>query len=121
MTLTKAEEQLMTYLWNLGKGYFKDIKELYPDPKPATTTINTLLKRMIDKGFVAYVLHGNSREYYPLVKRNDYLSKQVKGLIKSFFNNSTEQFASFFAHETDMSEEDLKRLREIVDDKINLK
>jgi predicted transcriptional regulator len=32
------------------------------------TTVATLLKRMIDKDFVAYTEFGNSREYYPLVK-----------------------------------------------------
>jgi predicted transcriptional regulator len=37
----------------------KELIEKYPDPKPATTTIATLLKRMQDKGFVAYNLFGN--------------------------------------------------------------
>jgi len=121
MNLTKAEEQLISYLWKLDKGYFKEIKELYPDPKPATTTINTLLKRMIDKGAIGYELHGNSRQYYPLISKDTYLSKQVKGLIQNFFNNSAEQFASFFTHETELNEEELKRLRSIVDGKLKSK
>ena len=40
----------------------KDLLEAYPEPKPATTTIATLLKRMIDKQFVAYKEYGNSKE-----------------------------------------------------------
>jgi len=47
----------------------KDLLDAYPEPKPATTTVATLLKRMADKGFIAYKLYGNSREYYPLVKK----------------------------------------------------
>lgn len=121
MILTKAEEQLISYLWELNKGYFKEIKELYPEPKPATTTINTLLKRMIDKGAIGFELHGNSRQYYPIITRDDYLSKQVNGLIKNFFNNSAEQFASFFTREADLSEDELKRLRSIVDGKMKSK
>ncbi|MDO9581464.1 MAG: BlaI/MecI/CopY family transcriptional regulator, partial [Bacteroidales bacterium] len=58
MQLTKAEEQVMRYLWNLEKGYLKNILDEFPDPKPATTTIATLLKRVIDKGFVGYIQHG---------------------------------------------------------------
>jgi hypothetical protein len=42
-------------------------------------------------------------------------------LIKDFFNNSTAQFASFFTNETDMSPEELKELRDIVDNKIESK
>lgn len=118
MVLTKAEEQLMTYLWELGQAYFKDIKELYPDPRPATTTINTLLKRLSDKGAIAYDVHGNSRQYYPLIKRNEYVSRQVNGLISNFFNNSAEQFASFFTRETEFKREELERLKKIVDGKL---
>jgi predicted transcriptional regulator len=118
MELSKAEEQLMSYLWELERSFFKDLKEQYPDPKPATTTINTLLKRLIDKGFVDYKLYGNSREYFPLVSKEDYFSKHVNGLIKNFFNNSVEQFASFFTREVDISDEDLKKLRKIVDDQL---
>jgi hypothetical protein len=54
---------------------------------------------MIDKDFVAYTEFGNSREYYPLVKKQP-ISKHVNGLIKNFFNDSASQFASFFTNET---------------------
>lgn len=121
MTLTKAEEQVMNYLWELNKTFFKGLKEKFPEPKPATTTINTLLKRLIDKGFVDYKLYGNSREYYPVISKNQYYSKYIKGLIKNFFNNSVEQFASFFTKELDISESDLKKLKKIVDNEIRSK
>ena len=56
--LTNAEEQVMQHLWQLEKAFMKDLLEAYPEPKPATTTIATLLKRMIDKQFVAYKEYG---------------------------------------------------------------
>ncbi|WP_152268171.1 BlaI/MecI/CopY family transcriptional regulator [Agriterribacter humi] len=119
--MTKGEEELMKYLWRLEKCFFKDLKDQYPDPKPATTTINTLLKRLIDKGIVNYRLYGNSREYYPLVSRNQYFSRQIGGLIKNHFNNSVEQFGSFFTKEIEISENDLKKLRDIVDKQLKTK
>ena len=73
---------------------------------------------MIDKGFVSYKLFGNSREYYPLIKKADYFSDHFNGLIKDFFNNSTAQFASFFTNETDMSHDELNQLRDLIDKKI---
>ena len=77
MELSKTEEQLMQHLWKLEKAFMKDLLDAYPEPKPATTTIATLLKRMIGKGFVNYKTFGKSREYYPLVKKEDYFSKHV--------------------------------------------
>ncbi|MDI5898999.1 MULTISPECIES: BlaI/MecI/CopY family transcriptional regulator [Flavobacterium] len=119
--LTNAEEQVMEHLWKLEKAFMKDLLEAYPKPKPATTTIATLLKRMIDKQFVAYNEFGNSREYYPLVKKTDYFSKHVNGLISNFFNNSASQFASFFTTETNLSQTELEELKKIIDSEIQKK
>jgi BlaI family penicillinase repressor len=121
MYLTTAEEQIMKLLWELERAFIRDLLNVFPDPKPASTTVLTLLKRMIDKGFVSYKLYGNSREYYPLIKKTDYFSDHLNGLIKDFFNNSTAQFASFFTNETNMNQEELKELRDLVDKKISSK
>lgn len=115
MTLSTAEEQLMQFLWTKEKALMKDLIESYPDPKPATTTVATLLKRMQDKQFINYTQKGRSREYFPLVKKTDYFSKHVNGLIKNFFNDSAGQFASFFTRETDLSQKELEDLRQIID------
>lgn len=118
MKLSKAEEQLMELIWKQGKVFMKDIIEMYPEPKPATTTIATLLKRMQDKNFIGYTLYGNSREYYPLVKKTTYFSKHVKGIIKNYFDDSPIQFASFFTKSTDLTEEELESLKKIVEQEI---
>ena len=121
MALSKSEEQLMQYLWKLEHAFMKDLLEEYPEPKPATTTIATLLKRMKGKGYIAYVTYGKSREYYPLVKKEDYFSKHVNGLIKTFFNDSASQFASFFTRKTDLTKDELEELRSIIDQELKSK
>lgn len=118
MQLSKTEEQVMQLLWKLEKAFMKDLLAEFPEPKPATTTVATLLKRMNDKGFIAYNLFGKSREYFPLVKKSDYFSKHVNGLIKNFFNDSASQFASFFTKETDLSVSELENLKKIIDNQI---
>lgn len=121
MQLSKTEEDLMNYLWRLEKAFMKDLLDAYPEPKPATTTVATLLRRMIDKGFVAYHLFGKSREYYPLVKKKDYFSKHVNTLIKNFFNDSASQFASFFTKETDLTKQELEDLKALIDNELKKK
>ncbi|WP_422858860.1 BlaI/MecI/CopY family transcriptional regulator [Flagellimonas sp. S174] len=119
--LSKSEEELMNMLWKRKKAFMKDLLDSYPEPKPATTTVATLLKRMTDKGFVNYSNVGRSREYYPLVKKKDYFAKQMNGLIKSFFNGSASQFASFFTQETDLSKSELEELKKLIDQEIKRK
>ncbi len=121
MSLSNAEEQLMQLLWKKRKAPMKDLLEAYPDPKPATTTVATLLKRMQDKGFVDYEQQGRSRIYFPLVKKKAYFSKQVHGLIENFFNNDAGQFASFFTETTNLSKSQLEELRALIDQQIKNK
>ncbi len=121
MNLSQTEEELMQYLWKLEKAYMSDLLDEYPEPKPAPTTVATLLKRMHEKGFIEYTQRGRSREYFPLVKKTDYFGKHVRGLISKFFNNSSAQFASFFASETDLSEKELNELKSIIEKEIERK
>ena len=121
MQLSKTEEELMNFIWKQQKAYLKDLLDAYPEPKPAITTIATLLKRMTDKGFIAYKSYGRSREYYPTVKKKDYFSKHVNGLIKNFFNDSASQFASFFTQETDLSKTELEDLKKLIDKELEKK
>lgn len=119
--LSKTEESLMEIIWAGEKVFLKDILEACPEPKPAATTVATLLKRMQDKGFVGYEVFGNSRQYFPLVKKTDYFAKHVKGMVKSYFGNSALQFASFFTSLGSLSKKELEELRTIIDREIQKK
>jgi len=121
MQLSNSEEQLMQILWKQKRAYMKELIDAYPEPKPAPTTVATLLKRMQDKRFVDYVQEGRSRNYFPLVRKKDYFSKHVNGLIKNFFNDSASQFASFFTESTNLSKEELEDLKNIIDQQIKKK
>lgn len=121
MQLSKTEEQIMELIWKNDKIFLKDLIDCFPDPKPAATTIATLLKRMQDKGFVGYTLFGNSRQYYPLVEKSDYFSKHVNGIIKNYFGNSALQFASFFTTTSNLSASELEDLKKIIDKEIKRK
>jgi predicted transcriptional regulator len=115
MKLSKAEEQVIHHLWKLDKAFMKDLIQAYDTPKPATTTIATLLKRMKDKGFIDYEVVGNARQYYALIDKSDYFSGQFSGMLRNFFGNSAAQFASFFTKSTDLTQKELEDLREIID------
>ncbi|MGX9987403.1 BlaI/MecI/CopY family transcriptional regulator [Chryseobacterium sp. POL2] len=118
LKLTEAEKEVMQILWEKEKVFMKDLIEAFPEPKPATTTIATLLKRMQNKDFVGYELYGNSREYFPKIDKAQYFSMEMKSMINNFFGSSVSQFASFFTQNAKLSQEELKELREMIDKKI---
>ena len=116
--LTETEMTLMEILWQKEKVFMKDILEDYADPKPASTTIATLLKRMQNKDLVGYKLFGNSRQYFPKVNFFVYFYGEMTSMFDRFFISSVGQFASFFTSNSKLSQKQLKELRDIIDKEI---
>jgi predicted transcriptional regulator len=119
MPLTKSEEQLMRPLWRRGPLFLRELLAELPKPKPAQTTVSTLLKRLIDKGMVGYETFGNSRRYRARVTKQAYFGRKLRGMIDDFFDASPAAFASFFTEETDLNKNELRELQRIIDEKLD--
>lgn len=119
--LTKAEEQVMQYLWKLEKAFLKDIVEEFPEPGPAYTTISTVIRVLVKKGFIGYNTYSKVHEYYPLISKQEYFKGHINRIVQHFFNGSAPKFASFFAGNDDLSLSELEEIRQLIDKRINEK
>lgn len=109
-SLTKAEEQIMQVLWQLKQGFLKDIVEHCPDPKPHSNTVATILKILIEKGFVNYEVQGRNNLYKPGVSKTEYGRKSIQQLVKGYFEGSPAKLVSQFVSDNKLSVEDLEAL-----------
>jgi predicted transcriptional regulator len=112
LQLTKAEEQVMKILWGLEQGTVQNILERFEPPKPARTTVATILSILENKGFVEHEYERKVNIYSPMVKKKDYSKSQLTGIMKNYFDNSFASMASFFAKENNLSLEELDLLLE---------
>ena len=112
MQLTKAEEQIMQILWDLGEGLVKEIRDSFEEPRPARNTVSTVIRILEKKGYVGHKAYGNVHLYHPLVSKSEYSRSQLFNLMESYFNNSFPAMASFFAREKDLSMKELEVLLE---------
>ncbi|MCH2195633.1 BlaI/MecI/CopY family transcriptional regulator [Kordia sp.] len=120
--LTKAEEQVMQYVWKLDKAFLKDIVEQFPEPKPAYTTISTVVRVLVRKQFLNFETYGKIRQYSPAISKERYFSQHIKQVIGNFFNGSTSTFASFFAESDTLNLTEMEQMKAILEEKIkNLK
>lgn len=121
MQLTKAEEQIMQILWTMEEGTVQDILKEFADPKPARTTIATVLSILENKNFVTHRSGGRLNIYKALVAKEDYSKKQLLGFVKDYFNGSFSSMVSFFAKENNLTLEEMDHLleetRQALDDK----
>ena len=110
MQLTKAEEQVMLYLWKLEEGSVQHVRDCFKEPVPSRTTVSTIIRILETKGYVGHKANGRIYTYYPLIRKEDYSKHQLFGMLQHYFNNSFASMASFFAKESDMSLQEMEAL-----------
>lgn len=115
--LTKSEEEVMQALWTIGHGFLKDVLEAMAPPKPHSNTVATVLKILIEKGFVSSTAQGRNNVYRPLVSKMNYGKKSLKQLVKGYFEGSASQLVAHFIKDEKLSNEELesilKQIREL--------
>jgi BlaI family penicillinase repressor len=111
LELTRAEEEIMQILWELKKGFVKNIMKKFPDPKPAYNTVSTIVRILEVKGFVGHTVYGKTHEYFPLVAKDDYRKRYLNTMLHNYFGGSFRQLASFFMKHEKM---DIREMEEIL-------
>ena len=112
-TLTKAEEQVMQAVWQIGKGFAGDIAAAVEEPKPAYTEIRILEQ----KGYVGHKDFNGNNQYYPLVSREAYKGRMLGTLMKNYFSSSYTSLVSFFLDGGEVTNEELEALSRIIEEK----
>lgn len=114
--LTRAEERVMQILWKLKKAFVKDIIEAMPDdPKPPYNTISSVVRLLEKKEYVGYKAYGKTYEYYPLISKAAYRKASFKKMYTNYFDNSVESLLSFMVKEEKISEDDIAKIREMIE------
>jgi BlaI family transcriptional regulator, penicillinase repressor len=108
--LTKAEEQIMKVLWKQGNGMLMEIVENMPSPQPHKNTVATILKTLVDKGFVEIENVGRYHRYHPVVSKDQYSKETLIKITKGYFEGSFSNVVSFLVDERKLSVKELELL-----------
>ena len=116
--ITKAQEEILRVLWEINEGAVADVVEHLPNPKPAYTTVATVIKVLEKKGYVAHRKYGNIYVYYPVVTKKAYAKHVMKDAYKGLFNGSLNQLVSFFVKEKSVPISELEELKKLIEQEI---
>lgn len=114
--LTNKEEEIMHALWELKKGFVKDILEKLPIGNHYNT-VSTIVRNLEDKGFVSHKAFGKTHQYYPVLSKEVYRKQFINQAMKKYFDSSYKSLVSFFAKEEKISAEELREILEIIEKK----
>ncbi len=95
--LTIQEEEVMIYIWELQDCFVKDIVSKFPQPAPPYTTVASIVKNLERKGYVKSKHIGNTYQYTPAIRENEYKRHFMSGVVRNYFENSYKEMVSFFA------------------------
>ena len=112
--LTKAEEEVMQILWRLKKAFIKEILEKFDEPRPAYSTVSTIIRILQEKGFVNYRAYGRTYQYFPVISKDDYRKTQMSSFVRNYFSNSYQKMVSFFAREDSITVKDMEEIMEMM-------
>ena len=113
--LTKVEERIMQLFWNLKKAFVKDvIDKMTDEPKPPYNTISSVVRILVNKGYLSYKAYGKTYEYFPAISKSEYRKTQVKKVISGYFSDSPASLLSFMVKEEKLSKEEIEKLKDII-------
>ena len=114
ISFTDRELDIMAVLWERGTATVTEVRERIPD-ELAYTTVLSVLRTLEEKGHVGHKEEGKAHRYFPLVERRVAGRSALARLIDTVFNGSPELLLTQLVTERELSEEQLKRLRRLMD------
>ena len=113
--LTKFEMEIMEMLWDLGNASVREILDALPDRKrPAYTTVQTIVRRLEDKGAVRRSRRvSNAYIFEPVLTRRAARSRLITEFLE-LFGGSARPLMSQLAESGKISLEDIREMERIL-------
>lgn len=112
--LSKLELRILQALWSRGKASIRDIHSLFPEPRPAYTTIQTIVYRMEAKHTLRRVQKiGNADIFEPMIAK-DVARNRVLDEILSFFGGKAAPLMAQLADAGKLTPEDVQEMEKTI-------
>lgn len=116
--LSQGEWRIMNLLWEKKN---RTIMEMVEDFAGVTDwdkhTLIVMLKRMEAKGVVAYETVGRAKHYYPVGEQADFVQQETKHFLDKVYRGSFGEMLTTMVKQEQLSDEDLKQLRQLLDER----
>ncbi|TDE15688.1 BlaI/MecI/CopY family transcriptional regulator [Dyadobacter psychrotolerans] len=115
--LTKTEEKVMQILWELKRGFVKDVIDKMEEPQPPYNTVSSLIRILEKKGFVDHKAYGKTHEYFPAISKLAYRSFTFKNFVTNYFEGSPENVISYMVREENLGQQEIDKMKELLNQK----
>jgi len=117
MLFTKRELEIMAVLWEHGPSTIAEVRG-HLGADLSHNTVATLMGILEEKGCVAHATEGRAFRYRPLVAREAAATSAFSRLVDTVFAGSAEALLSHFARDRRLTRAELKRIRDVIDERV---
>jgi predicted transcriptional regulator len=112
--MSPAETEVLRLVWELKQATVQQVYDALPAGRRVTyVTVATLLRRLEEKGYLRHRLQGKAFVYGPAVKKEEVISRTIRDLVQRLFGGNPVPLMQHLALHSEISDEDIKRLREL--------
>ena len=105
----------MEVLWRHGSMRSEDVVDsLTGHQQWRESTIKTLLNRLLNKGAIRAKKEGRRYVYSPVLTRDDWLSRESKGLLDRLFDGRVAPLVAHFGRHGKLSKRDIAELKRMI-------
>ncbi len=112
-SLTPSEEEIMQLIWRKGQIYFRELMDIYPEPKPHQNTVSTFLKILVEKHYLSTEKQGRIYLYTPTIGFDDYKKFVLKRFLENYFDNSGSELLKVLVDENMLTSKDFSQFFEV--------
>ncbi len=116
--LTNRELDVMSVVWQLGSATVAEVRSGLREDL-AYTTVLTVLRGLEAKGHVRHETHGKAFRYHPLIAASEVGEGALDRLLDKIYSGSREMLISRLVADENISEQELVRIRELLDKRIS--
>ncbi len=115
--LSNAQRELMDIVWDRGEVAVSEVWEILAERRGvARNTVQTMLVRLEEKGWLKHRTIGRTFLYSAVLPREKTQRRMVRDLLQSFFDGSPDDLAAALLEDVSLSKAEANRIRDLIDD-----
>ncbi len=116
--ISEAEFEVMKIVWKYAPVNTNQITEhLVRTTSWSPKTIQTLIKRLVNKGVLSYEKQSRVFVYTPLVDKNEYIGQESSSFLNRFYDGNISKMLSAYIENDKLSENEIDTLRSLLNNK----
>jgi predicted transcriptional regulator len=114
-TLTDGEARLMKVIWKLRQATVAEVVAALGANRVSYSTVQTMLRILEQKGYIAHRKSGRAFVYHPLVDEKQARRKALRHLVARLFDNSSSLLVLNILEDKHIDPREIDHLRKILE------